>query len=771
MYISQKFIKATDELCDFGHPVPAPYFRKEFMLDFTPDKAEITICGLGFYELTINGEDITKGFMAPYVSNPEQVCYYDNYDITDLLSVGKNVIGITLGNGMRNCYGGFIWDLQEGRAPLCTALAVEAENGSNRLFFEADESFKVGKSPILYNDTRMGYMYDSNLETDGWNLPGFDASSWENAKFCPTPQGEKCLCEAAPLVSRNETEAVSITHYDRLPFAYETALQNARPVERTYRDDVYVYDFGYNFSGVTKLKINGQKGQRIKIRHGEYLQGGCFSINTVIFDRPGVTDLYYDYGQADEFICKGGEEEFIPRFKYDGFRYAYVEGLTPEQATKEALTFVQITSDLERCADFKCSDDTLNKLFEMISRADISNFCYFPTDCPHREKNGWTGDAQASAERYMLTLNPAEDFKTWLRDIRHTQRLDGMLPGIVPTYSWGYDWGNGPMWDAVCAEIPYNVYRFTGDTEVIKDNAPMMLRYLSYVMGRRDERGLVAIGLGDWLDPFGKDDVPLCPLEVSDTTICLRIAQEAEKLFLAVGKRAEADFAAACAKELREAIRSHLIDFDTCTVSGDCQAAQSVVMWHGVFNENEYQRAAEKLVEIIHRDGDINTCGFIGLRYIFHLLTSIGEAELAYKIIVSEERSCYGYWVKNGYTTMIERFQFDDGREVGSQNHHFLGDIGSWMIQEVAGIQPNPELNGVDTFVITPHFLQKLSFAEATYTCNFGTISVKWERSGEAVVLKIRVPQGMHGSLKTEGYSCNVSELTGGEYEIICEKI
>lgn len=766
MFLSTRFIKATDDLCDFGHPVRAPYFRKEFTLDFLPEHAEITICGLGLYELTVNGRDVTKGFCAPYISNPEQVCYYDNYDVTPHLCKGTNVIGVTLGNGMRNCYGGFIWDMQDGKAPLCLALAFEANLGERKCVFEADESFLVGESPILYNDTRMGYTYDSNLETPGWNLPGFAAEGWRHAQWCQTPSGEKCLCEAHPLVQKNEVKAVSITHYDRLPFAYETTMQDAKPVERTMRDNAYVYDFGCNYSGVTRLRINGKPGQVIKIRHGEYLQGGKFSINTTIFDRPGITDLYYDYGQVDTFICKGGEEEFLPKFKYDGFRYAYVEGLTAEQATEDVLTFVHITSDLDWRADFSCSDETLNQLFTMIQRADLSNFCYFPTDCPHREKNGWTGDAQASAERFMLTLHPAEDLKTWLRDIRHTQRLDGMLPGIVPTYSWGYDWGNGPMWDAVCSELPYQVHRFTDDTDVIVDNAPMMLRYLSYVMGRRDERGLIAIGLGDWLDPFPTKDGPAAPLDVTDTTMSLHIAQSAEKLFRKVGKTAEADFAAACAKELTEAIRTHLIDFTTMTVSGDCQAAQAVVLAHGVFTEKEFDAAFARLLDIIHRDGDINTCGFIGLRFIYHLLTNHGEGDLAHKLITCEERSCYGYWVKNGYTTMVERFQYADGKENGSQNHHFLGDIGSWMIQDVAGIRPNPDLEGTHTVTIAPHFLSELTFAKASYQSEFGTVAVDWQRTSSGVTLHVQIPAGMQATLQLEGKE--PQKLETGERTIHC---
>lgn len=781
MLLSEKFIKATDDLCDFYHPVAAPYFRKEFNLDFIPENAEITICGLGFYELTVNGTDITKGFMAPYVSNHNHVCYYDNYDVTKLLTPGINVIGITLGNGMRNCYGGFVWEFEKGRAPLCLALALEIENKDRKMLIEADSTFKTADSPILYNDTRMGYTYDANLEIPGWNIAGFDDSDWKSAFPCETPAGEKCICTAEPLVNVGEVKAVDIKHYDKLPFAYESSRNDSKPIESTYRENVYVYDFGINYSGVTKLKINGKKGQKITVRHGELLQNGGFSISNIMFYnnmRDDCGDIYREFCQKDEFVCKGGEEEFVPKFKYDGFRYAFVEGLEPEQATKDALTYIKITSDIKPRASFNSSCDTLNKLYEMITVSDISNFCYFPTDCPHREKNGWTGDAHASCERFLLTLTAENSLKMWMRDIRKAQLDSGILPGIVPTFTWGYEWGNGPMWDAICTEIPYQVYRFTGNSEIIEENAQLILRYLSYVMGKRDEKGLIAIGLGDWVDPFAYevDGEYKCPLEVTDTVMSYRIADTAQKLFEIIGKKNEASFAAACKNDLRTAIREHLIDFNTYTVYGNCQTAQAIVLYHGIFNDDEFNKAAERLVELIHSAGDINTCGLVGLRFIYHILTTIDEYDLAYKVITSEEFSCYGSWVKNGYTNMLESFPFETdkpfgpGGGVGSLNHHFLGDIGSWMIQEVAGIVPNPELKGVDTFIIAPHFLEALNFAEATFNAKYGDITVRWERTGDDITLKISVPDGMYGKLQLTGYTCDISELSGGSYTINCKK-
>ena len=180
MFLSKKFIAANYDVADFTNVVPAPYLRKTFNLDFTPESAEITICGLGFYELYINGVNITKGALAPYISNPDDICYYDNYDVKSYLKTGKNAIGIVLGNGFRNSFGGFVWDFEKAdcRGAVCLALSFEAKSGDKSVTFEADESFKTHPSPLKRNDVRMGTLYDARDEIAGWNLPDFDDGSW-----------------------------------------------------------------------------------------------------------------------------------------------------------------------------------------------------------------------------------------------------------------------------------------------------------------------------------------------------------------------------------------------------------------------------------------------------------------------------------------------------------------------------------------------------------------------------------------------------------------
>lgn len=415
---------------------------------------------------------------------------------------------------------------------------------------------------------------------------------------------------------------------------------------------------------------------------------------------------------------------------------------------EDAVTLVEMHSDLQARAGFRCSDEVLNKLQEFTRRSDLANFFYFPTDCPHREKNGWTGDASMSAEHMLLNLTAEKSLKEWLANIRAAQTEAGVLPGIVPTGGWGIVWGNGPAWDSVCVNLPYYIYKYTGDKEVILENVSMIMRYLCYAFSRRREDGLVAFGLGDWMDPNWRDGRDIAsPLEVTDSIMLYDMAKKAAFLFAQADKKAEALYAAGIAAELRQAIREHLINPSDMTVAGACQTSQAFAIAAGIFEEEEKIQAQKRLVEIIHRDGDINACGMIGLRYLFHVLSDMGEQELAYHIITSQHPHCYGYWVANGATSMWESFKTIDDPETDSKNHHFLADISSWFIQAAAGLKFNPNADDINYVEISPSFIQALTFAEAYFDAKNGRVQVHWERKESQISLTVILPAGMRGKL------------------------
>lgn len=712
--MNKQFITMSGARCTFDNYVAAPYIRKSFTLDFVPEMAEISVCGLGFYRLFINGSEITKGQLAPYINNPDHFCYFDRYDLSGRLAEGENVVGIVLGNGFYNPFGAAEWGFE--KAPWvgtpCVALELTAEGGSKSLHLTADESFRVHPSPIIFDELRMGEYYDANAEIDGWCMPGFDDSGWENAIFAPIPRGEMRECIAEPIIAKREIAAKSITK----------------------TDGGYLYDFGENTAGVCRLRISARKNQKIELRHCEILKDGKFSDENIIFDH----DYYRTHNQKDIYIAKGvGCEEYTPGFTYHGFRYVQVAGIDETQATAELLTCVVMHSDIAEIGGFECSDEVANTLFDMVKRSDLSNFYYFPTDCPHREKHGWTGDAAASAEHMALMYDVEKSWREWLANIRMSQNSRGELPGIVPTAGWGYEWGNGPAWDRVLFDLPYELFKKRANTDVIRENAHAMLRYLQYITGRRSSDGTVAFGLGDWVPVGRRPDAYTAPLALTDSIMVMDMARKATEMFAAAELSHEADYARAVAEDMRCAIRRNLVDFDSMTAAGECQSSQAMALFYGVFDADEERRAFEVLLSLIHENGDSFDCGYLGLRVIFHVLARFGETELAYKMITKKDYPSYGHLLELGETTLTEQFM-PDGVSCGSHNHHFLGDIANWFMSELAGLKIIDSAH----VRIEPAFIGGIDRASAYYELPQGRVSVSWERADSEIVLRIDAPQG-----------------------------
>ena len=701
--MQKNFIKATEEYTTLESHVPAPYLRRSFELKSAPLSAKISVCGLGFYVLYINGENITKGHIAPYVSNPDHICYYDVYDITDKLRAGENVIGVILGNGFLNCVGGKVWDFDAAdyRSSPMLALELECKSNTETVKISADESFRTHPSPITFDDLRLGESYDARLELDGWSMPNFDDSDWSPAILAKAPKGVMKECTAEPIDVIKELVPVSITR----------------------EGDAFLYDFGINSAGVSQLHIKGKSGQTLTLWHGETLVDGKFHNDNIRFFYD-YCDYYEKYNQTLRYTCRGGEETYSPFFHYSGFRYVLVEGITEEQATKELLTFKVMSSDVKTVGGFNCSDERINTLFEMVKNADRSNLYYFPTDCPHREKNGWTGDASMSADHTSLIFDVEKSYREWLCNVRAAQTDAGVLPGIVPTAGWGFKWGNGPAWDSALFNLPYVLYKFRGCKEVIEENASAMVKYLEYVMTRRSDDGTIAIGLGDWV-PVGKRSSKYdAPLALTDSIMVMDMARKASEMFSSAGYTEKAEFAESIYSEMRKTIRRELVDSETMLVKGDCQSSQAISLYYGVFDECEKELAFSHLLRQIHAKDDTFDCGFIGMHCIFHVLSDFGESELAFKMITRDRFPSYTLLIERGQTALPEHFQPFDAPYKESYNHHFLGDIGRWFMTRLAG------LNVIDstTVEIAPCPVSGISFAEAYYELPKGKVSVRWSK-------------------------------------------
>lgn len=719
------FIRATEEYCTLVKHVPAPYFRKTFTLKKEVKSASLLICGLGFYDVWVNGRRLTKGALAPYITSPDDFLYYDEYDAAPCLKAGRNVLSVCLGNGIQNGFGAYIWDFDKARwrDPPQMALRLDITAADGKVTsIESDESFLTAPSPITFDDVHCGEYYDARLELPKWKEPDYNDSGWKHSLPAPVPRGEARLCEAEPIIISREIKPVSIAQ----------------------EPDGYRYDFGVNSAGVCRLCMKGTEGQQIELVHGETVVDGRLYTRNIKFNDN-------DYIQKDIYICKGiGEEKYTPSFTYHGFRYVLVRGITEEQAKPELLTFLTMHSDLKERGGFACSDPVANTLQEITRRSDLSNFYYFPTDCPQREKNGWTADAALSSEHMLLNLSPENSYREWMRNICKAQNDAGALPGIVPTGGWGFQWGNGPAWDSVLFCLPYYTYIYRGDKQILKENASSMMRYLHYITTRIEDDGLIRCGLGDWCQAGREhEDNYDAPLEFTDTVMTIDNADKAAYIFGELGMKEQKAFAEAISKRLRRSARGRLLDLHTMTAAGNCQTTQAMAIFYGIFEPAECPAAFEKLLMQIDQAGDCIQTGVLGARVLFHVLTAFGRSDLAYTMITCPDFPSYGNWVKRGATSLWEAFQPEGGR-ILSLNHHFWGDISSWFIQSLAGIRFNPHRNNWKEADICPSFVPQLSYAEGFHIAPAGKIVSSWKRDAQGILLTVEMPVDMHGTIRLE---------------------
>lgn len=742
---------ATKAYSDFHQNVPAPYMRDVFRLKELPKESKITVTALGFYDLYINGVRITKGILAPYISNPDQVVVYDEYEIRPYLREGENVVGLILGNGFTNNYGGLPWGIDKAafRAAPKTAFCVEADG---EVIASSADEIKTAPSPILNDDYREGELYDARKEIPGWNLPGFDDSGWQKALAAPTPRG-RCVCaDFEPIREYKLHKSVRII-----------------PLK-----EGYLYDFGINMAGVPVLKIDGKAGQEVTCVVGEWFKDGDMDTKNI--------QCWARYRDMDReiqmlrYVCKGEKGEgFSPCFSYYGGRYVKVTGIAADQATPDLIQFSEQSSALKRLGGFFCSDKYANRTFECTLRSDYSNFYYFPTDCPHREKSGWTGDAYLSAEQFSLLLDCEKSLRMWLSCIRDCQRENGAVPCVVPTGGWGYGWGSGPSWDGVLTVVPYTLYRYTGKKEILEENAEAIWKYLGFLKSIRKENGTIDYGLGDWCQIGAlRDSDPWTPSAVTDTMSALDICAKASRIFEILGQKSRAKEAAGLKEEFRQAARRNFVEWkygDSYFCRPYCltQTAQAVMLYHGVYEGEEIPHAALRMKEMLGGTENHMQVGVIGVQALLRVLCDNGMADLAYETAMSPDRPSYGNMIDHGATTLWEFIHtFQPGTEydvtvgkIKSMNHHFWGDIAAWYITYLAGIRINEGLDDIYRVDISPYFVKRLRQAEGRHEMPYGTVLSSWQRLNEKEIeLFVRLPEGAHGQLVLhDGWRCDDTVL------------
>ncbi len=736
-----KFISHGTKYNTFANHVNAPLFKHVFDCDCDIN-ATLTISVAGLYRLFLNGEELNKSLFAPTLSNPDQVVFEDKYDLSGKLKRKNNVLCVLLGNGFNNCSDYNIWgnDTAPYRAAPKFALLLKADG---KTVVESDEKFVVTDSPITFDDFRAGERYDANLEIEDV-LTSVSTDGFEPATVVDSPKGKIVPDTTQPVAAGEPKKAINI-------IKIKTG---------------YLYDFGVNDTGVCKLSLlSAQSGQKIDLYFGEVLDGDdCIDYRNISFDN---TDL--EYNQHDEYICKNGAQTYMPSFTWHGFRYCEARGLTAEQATSDALTFVSTRTALPETCKFTCDNDTVNKLTQLTLQSDKSNFVYYPYDCPHREKNGWTADAALSAEQMLYSFDAHDSLAQWLLQIRNAQTEIGALPGIVPTAGWGFNWGNGPAWDSVLVELTYQLYRFYGDEKVVKDNADAINKYFVYISGRLNDDGLVNIGLGDWCQTYTKWEGDFeTPVEITDSLTMLDLAAKAIKIFKAIDL--PSDFISDFAEKLTLNFRKKYI----CDgkLREKTQTGLAMALQTGVLSGEEDSLVYADLLELIHGQDDHFRVGVVGYKYLFETLTAHGDCDLCFKLITQKSFPSYGYWVEQGATSLWESFEEyyrdEQGRlmrkdgtpRLSSFNHHFWGGVLAWFYKYIGWI----DVKSADTVEISPTILNGVNRSEMSYSRNGKSISVKWEKLSDHIKLNVK-NQGFNCVFKHNGQE----KILDGERELLID--
>jgi alpha-L-rhamnosidase len=689
---------------------PAPMFRRQFELGAKVKRARATVCGLGYYELHLNGEKVGDHLLDPGYTRYDKRVLYVTYDVTDNLKKGDNAIGVMLGHGWFNCQTHAVWDFH--KAPWRSApkflLMLKAELSDGRtVTMVSDNSWKCSTGPIVFNSIYGGETYDARLEKPGWDAASFNDSGWLAAQLVDLPAGKLAAQMMPPIRANLPVKPVKL----------------AEP-----KPGVFVYDLGQNLAGHAQLRVRGPAGTEVVMRYGERL-GEDGTLDRKFLDMHIATNGPAQQFQTDTYILKGtGEEVYASRFTYHGFQYVEVTGF-PGSPNLDNLRGVFLHSDVPVAGEFHCSNPLLNKIWRAARYAYLSNLQGIPTDCPHREKNGWMGDAHLAAEQALFNYHPAAVYTKWINDIADEQRPTGELPGIVPTSGWGYKWGNGPAWDSAFILIPYYMSLYYGDARILASHYDGFRRYIDYLTSRA-KGGIVSIGLNDWAPAK-----TTTPADITDTAYYYKDTQITALAAKLAGKEAAVRQYAELAASIRKAFNAKFYKPDASSYGNGSQTSLSCALYQGLVDSENTTRVLNSLVTAVEAaDSHIDT-GILGAKYLLNALIENGRADVAWRIVTQTNPPSWGWWIDQGATTLWEQW---NGTE--SRNHIMFGDISAWFYKALAGINPDPAAAGFKHFFVRPQLLGDLTSARADYDSIRGKIVSDWRVEDGEFRLNLTVP-------------------------------
>jgi hypothetical protein len=693
--------------------------RKGFTIKPGLKRAIAHVCGLGHFEMNLNGQKSGDGLLAPGWTKYNETCLYETHDVTPLLVEGANAIGLILGDGMhhaerRNRFSKFQGTFGPQRAIVQIELQY-ADGSTERVV--TDETWRVDQGPITYNDVYGGEDYDARRLPKGWDTADFDDAQWPHAVELVRPGGElRGMTASAPEIAAIET----------MP-AKEIILSS---------ETQYVLDFGQNASFIPRVTVRGPAGSTVRLTHAEVLDDkGQIDRSTCGGNRGPA---YWQYTKSTD-----GEETWFPKFFYAGCRYLQAD-LTPADAGGELPNVVSVEGVVVHttaapAGEFACSNTLLNQIRTLVRWAQRSNLVSVLTDCPHREKLGWLEQYHLNGPGVRYEFDAHRLFIKGMRDMADSQTEDGLVPNIAPEYvEFDGTFRAAAEWGAAVVLVPWQHYQATGDKQLFSTYYPTMQRYVEYLDSKATD-SIVEEGLGDWYDilPNKRPGFPhLTPPAITATAFYYEVTQTMSQIAKVMGNEEDAAKYEKQAATIKDAWRrKYRNDDGTYATGSQCSNAIALVM--GLAEESDRDATMKALVKDVRDRGNAMTAGDIGFRYLLQALAQGGHSDVIYDMINQSERPGYGYQIAHGATSLTEAW---DANHNSSHNHFMLGHITEWFYKDLVGIDCDPAGPGYEKILIRPTPVGDLKWAEATHDSVRGPIHVRWDKADDAFKLFVTIP-------------------------------
>tara|TARA_R110002033_G_scaffold56090_3_gene104974 strand:- start:57684 stop:60440 length:2757 start_codon:yes stop_codon:yes gene_type:complete len=712
----------------------SPLFRNEFKVSKKIASAIATITAHGLYVAYINGQKIGDAYFTPGWTSYNKRLQYQTYDVTKLLQQGDNAIGAILGSGWYR--GTLAWGNEKYGKTLALLLQLEVKyvDGTSEII-GTNKNWKTATGEILNSEIYNGELIDARKEKEGWKLPSYNDQEWNLVKVKDFDKTNLIATMNEPIRKHEKFEVIEVI---------------------TTPEGDKVLDFGQNLVGFVQVKIKGNKGDEVILKHAEVLDknGNFYTANL----RAAT--------QENKYILKGGEEEiFEPHFSWQGFRYVRVKGISGKLDPAN-FTAVALYSDMNTTGGFTTSNKLINQLQHNIEWGQKGNFLDVPTDCPQRdERLGWTGDAQVFFNTAAFNMQVDNFFTKWMKDVKADQLENGSVPHVIPNVLNPHD-GASAGWADVSTIIPWNLYLNYGDIAILENQYTSMKGWVNY-MRSQSENYLWNRGshFGDWLFYRPDDDndgrsaltdkylIAQC-FYANSTQLLINTAE-------ILGKQNEVEEYTALLVNIKEAFINEYTTRNGSLVSNS-QTAYVLALNFDMLPENLREQAAKRLADNIRSYNYHLTTGFLGTPYLCHVLTRFGYHDLAYTLLMQKSYPSWLYPVTQGATTIWERW---DGQKpngdfqtisMNSFNHYAYGAIGDWMYKTLGGINSSSKTDGVGykKIILKPHVDNKLvskkeeeqsederlTMVNTDLDTYYGKISSHWKKGDNQFSMDFNIP-------------------------------